>query len=357
MNLSQPSRNESRRASDRGVLPAGARLLRSRFGRTFDPVSGGRLMWFASGMVVIVILPLLDQRVWRSLAIGTALTTAGLLALSYLVPWSKLPKRASLLFPLVLCICITVLGALTHGIAASYSGLFVFCFAYVGLTQPSRTSVAVAPVAIASYITAWGGLTEAVLARLLIAVAVWLMLAELLASFTKRQREMTDELRRLAHVDPLTNLANRRDLDLRLAEATPGDTLIICDLDHFKQLNDTQGHAAGDRVLAEFGLVLRSCLRQQDYAARYGGEEFALMLPGTSRTQAARTLQRLRECWLLLQPEITFSAGVATCAAGRSTSATLSEADLALYAAKAAGRNQDHGSDGLLSRDPSEILV
>lgn len=314
-------------------------------------------MWFASGMVVILTLPLLDHQVWRSLALGTALTTAAMLALSYLMPWSRLPKRATLLFPLVLCLCITALGTLTHGIAASYSGLFVFCFAYLGLTQPSRTSIGFAPVAIASYVIAWGGLTEAVLARLLIAVAVWVMLAELLASFTRRQRELTDELRRLAHVDPLTNLANRRDLDLRLAKAAPGDTLIICDLDNFKQLNDTQGHAAGDRVLAEFGLVLRSCLRQQDYAARYGGEEFALMLPGTSSAQAARTLQRLRECWALLQPQITFSSGIATCAAKCSTSQTLAEADQALYAAKAAGRNQDHGSAGLLSTPASNVLV
>jgi diguanylate cyclase (GGDEF)-like protein len=339
------------------MLHTGTRSLMSKFGRAFDPVAGGRLMWLASGMVVIIILPLLDHQVWRSLALGTALFTAGMLMLSYLMPWSKLPRRTTLLFPLIMCLGITLLGTITHGIAASYSGLFVFCFAYIGLSQPSGTSVLFAPIAIATYITAWGGVSEAIVARLMIAVAVWLLLAELLASFVVRQRLLTDELRRLAHVDPLTNLANRRDLDLRLSEATSGDTLIICDLDHFKRLNDTQGHAAGDRVLAEFGLVVRSCLRQQDYAARYGGEEFALILPGTSRLQAARTLQRLRECWAPLQPEITFSSGVATCAAGQSNTETLFEADQALYAAKAAGRNQDHGSDGLLSQVAVKVLV
>ncbi|MDQ2957741.1 MAG: GGDEF domain-containing protein [Actinomycetota bacterium] len=298
--------------------------------------------------MIVLTLPLLDRHAWRPLALITALTTLGLWSASFAVPWTRLPRRCSLLFPLTGWAALTLLGAATHGIAASYSGLYVLWFAYIGLTQASGTSLWLAPIAIVAYVVAWGGLSEPLIARLLIAVSVWLLLAELLAALVHRQRLMTDELRRLAHVDTLTSLANRRDLDLRMADTHSGDTLVICDLDHFKRVNDTYGHATGDRVLAEFGLVLRSCLRQLDYAARYGGEEFALLLPGTSEAQAASMLARLRECWKLLQPEVTFSSGVAACRADRSATDTLAIADKALYAAKAAGRNQDHGNLGPL---------
>jgi diguanylate cyclase (GGDEF)-like protein len=127
---------------------------------------------------------------------------------------------------------------------------------------------------------------------------------------------------------------------------------VICDLDHFKRLNDTQGHAAGDRVLAEFGMVLHSCLREQDYAARYGGEEFALLLPATGISQAAATLARLRQCWSLLQPGVTFSAGLASFGPNQSAAEVLAIADQALYAAKAAGRNRDHTPDGRIGAAP-----
>jgi diguanylate cyclase (GGDEF)-like protein len=125
--------------------------------------------------------------------------------------------------------------------------------------------------------------------------------------------------------------------------------LIICDLDHFKRLNDSLGHAAGDRVLAEFGLVVRSCLREKDYAARYGGEEFALLLPTTSQAQAALTLLRLRQCWTVLQPAVTFSSGVATFRHSDTAEETLAAADRALYAAKDGGRNCDYSPDGELA--------
>ncbi|MGI8665248.1 MAG: GGDEF domain-containing protein [Jatrophihabitans sp.] len=357
MTLSDLRLQQSRRTTDRGSLHHHARSVAARFGQSLDPVAGGRLMWIASGLVVILTLPLVDHRVWRPLAAITALVTIGGLLLSFAIPWSRLPRRCTLLFPAAAWLALTVLGAATHGIAASYSGLFVLWFAYIGLSHRSGTSFGMVPLAIIAYVTAWGHWSEPMLARLLIAVSVWLLLAELLASLVNRQRLMTEELRRLAHVDPLTSLANRRDLDLRLADARPGDSLVICDLDHFKVLNDTLGHPAGDRVLAEFGLVLRSCLRQEDYAARYGGEEFALVLPATSTAQAAITLARLRDCWKLLQPETTFSSGVATFRAGRSTMDTLTDADQALYSAKAAGRNRDHAGSARLTVGVTAALV
>lgn len=347
----------SRRATDRGWLQRGLRRQLSRLSQAWDPVTGGQLIWLASGLVVILTVPLQDHQAWKSVSLWTALVTVSMGALSFLAPWDRLPRRCTLAFPVSAWIALTVLGTATHGIAASYSGLYVLWFAYLGLTQPAGTSLWLAPVASGTYVVAWGGWSESLAARLLIAVSVWLLLAELLAALVHRQRLMTDELRRLAHIDALTNLANRRDLDLRMASAAPGDALVICDLDNFKQLNDTQGHAAGDRVLAEFGMVVRSCLREFDYAARYGGEEFALLLPATSESQAAIMLARLRECWALLQPAVTFSSGIASCRSGNSPVETLAAADRALYAAKAAGRNRDHDSTGRPAGWTDQLLV
>jgi diguanylate cyclase (GGDEF)-like protein len=338
----------SRRATDHAGLTRRARTRIGNLGHDWAPVSGGQLLWWATGLVVVFTLPLVDQTGWRRVGALSVLVTVAIGVLFLIAPWERLPRRCTLLFPLSAWTALTLLGAGTHGIAASYSGLYVLWFAYIGLTQPAGTSLWLGPVACLSYLLALGRITEPLIARLMIAVSVWLLLSELLASLVSRQREMTTELRRLALVDTLTNLANRRDLDLRLATAQPGDTLIICDLDHFKQLNDSQGHAAGDRVLAEFGLVLRSCLRDEDYAARYGGEEFALLLPATSQPQTALILARLRRAWTTLQPAVTFSSGLATFRHQDSAHETLATADQALYAAKAGGRNRDHSSDGQL---------
>jgi len=272
-----------------------------------------------------------------------------------LVPWQRIPRGFTLAFPVFAWTAMTVLGSTVNGIGGNYSGLYALWFAYLGLTQPPGTSTTLVPIAITSYLISWGGPSLPLLARLLIAVAVWLILGEMIAALIQRQRALADEMRMLAHVDTLTRLGNRRDLDLRLTEVGPGDTLVLCDLDHFKQLNDSLGHAAGDSVLTEFGLVIRATLRKADYAARYGGEEFALVLPGISTAQAAILLGRLRLRWAILHPEVTFSAGVSTCRDGVPVSRTLAEADQALYAAKSAGRNRDYSPAGPISYPPTVI--
>lgn len=308
-------------------------------------------MLLTNGIVIVLSMPLLDPRGWRETAVVVALATACAWMVSVLIPWRLLPRKATVAFPLFAWTAMGALGVDTHGVAGAWAGLFTLWFAYLGLTHRSGTSVLLLPVAIASYVAVWGGWSTPLIARLAIAVTIWLLLAELLAGLIDRHHTLTDELRQLAHVDTLTKLANRRDLDLRLVEAEPGDTVVLVDLDHFKRLNDSLGHAAGDQVLAEFGLVIRATLRGDDYAARYGGEEFALVLPRTSAAEAAITLSRLRQSWAVLRPEITFSAGVATCGPDLGVTPALQAADEALYAAKRAGRNRDHDPNGLLS-DP-----
>ncbi|MCW2667081.1 MAG: diguanylate cyclase [Frankiales bacterium] len=147
-------------------------------------------------------------------------------------------------------------------------------------------------------------------------------------------------LRVQATTDPLTGLANRRVFLDAMDRLRPGGAVIFIDLDHFKRLNDSQGHAAGDEVLGAFGAALRASVRDGDCAARYGGEEFALVLPSAASvdmTHAARVVvDRLRARWT---GPVTFSVGIATHQAGDPPSVTLARADDAVYEAKARGRN------------------
>jgi diguanylate cyclase (GGDEF)-like protein len=147
-------------------------------------------------------------------------------------------------------------------------------------------------------------------------------------------------LQDLAATDPLTGLPNRRTFFSRLVGLDPGDCLVFLDLDHFKQINDTRGHQAGDAVLRSFAVALSAAVRAEDVCGRYGGEEFALLLPQTSAEEAQRLLDRFRRRWRVEMPGVSFSAGIAV-HARRSPTETLAAADAALYEAKAAGRDCD----------------
>jgi two-component system, cell cycle response regulator len=161
-------------------------------------------------------------------------------------------------------------------------------------------------------------------------------------------------LRETAITDGLTGVFNRRyfaDQFGRLCERAEGDqrplSIILFDVDHFKRLNDTLGHQAGDAALRELGAVLRDGVRPSDFAARYGGEEFAVVLPDAELTTAVQIAERLRQAmtarWAAagLGP-LTTSAGVANAPAGgpHDPETLLGAADRALYAAKTAGRNR-----------------
>lgn len=158
-----------------------------------------------------------------------------------------------------------------------------------------------------------------------------------------------------AHVDGLTGLWNRAHFDQRWAEEVSAArrhnrplSLAMLDIDHFKAINDTFGHPAGDAMLRGFADMLLAECRQSDVACRFGGEEFALIMPETPPTDAAlvceRVLKTLRElCWPR-HPErfVTASAGVAGSVASISVSPQkwLEAADAALYKSKRAGRDR-----------------
>lgn len=152
---------------------------------------------------------------------------------------------------------------------------------------------------------------------------------------------------RQAERDPLTGLLNRRSLESHVRELDREATsycIAFCDLDHFKVLNDTYGHAAGDRALRRFAELLTDGLRPDDLIGRWGGEEFVVVLPGVSTTAAAAAIERVRGALTLElieaeHPRFTFSAGIAN-AGGLEFEDALLIADQALLRAKDAGRDR-----------------
>ena len=174
--------------------------------------------------------------------------------------------------------------------------------------------------------------------------------------YAERLRDMVSSAVELAVTDPLTGLYNRRYLDAHLASAVERAAttqkpvfVLLFDIDHFKGINDTYGHDAGDDVLRDFCQRLRRGVRGIDLIARYGGEEFVLVMPETDAGFASTVAERLRrevekDDFTTRSGErfpVTVSIGLAQWQGPRDTAeALIKRADLALYAAKRAGRNR-----------------
>ncbi len=155
----------------------------------------------------------------------------------------------------------------------------------------------------------------------------------------------------LAHTDPLTGIANRRSIMEALRQALEQNqktaqplSLVLLDLDRFKQINDQYGHETGDNVLVHIAQVLKRNLRQSDQLGRWGGEEFVLLLPNTPLQEAhllcKRLQQLLAENSLENLPPVSASFGVATTTSGDTPDYLVSRADTAMYISKQAGGNR-----------------
>ncbi len=184
-------------------------------------------------------------------------------------------------------------------------------------------------------------------------------LSQQLASSTQKVHDLTHRLRNTqaeALTDPLTGLRNRRGLERALeerrdaAQGLKGVSLMLADVDHFKRINDEFGHLAGDQVLQAVARTFHTRTKGCDIAARLGGDEFAVLLPETTAEGALALAEQIRAA---LQRErvasiaqgayvhtVTLSVGIAHCDAGGSLDSLIQRADLALYAAKRAGRNR-----------------
>ena len=166
---------------------------------------------------------------------------------------------------------------------------------------------------------------------------------------------LNDELERLVGIDALTGLSNRRQIEDDLVRAASAarrhDTelaILLIDIDHFKAINDTHGHQAGDRALAGTARAMEDALRREDLVGRWGGEEFLAILPATDVDGAAVVAERIRagirELEILTDGSSTVgvSASIGVAAAGPldGVHELLARADSALYAAKQRGRDR-----------------
>ena len=170
----------------------------------------------------------------------------------------------------------------------------------------------------------------------------------------RRLQDANGVIHQLAIRDPLTGIFNRRYIWERMQDEEQGaqantDTFHICliDLDRFKQINDTLGHAAGDLVLQAVAKAIQGEVRDNDCFGRYGGEEFILILKSGDQFSPGAVAERIRQRVAALPPDelgaptqVTVSIGIAQFRFGESFSETISRADSALYTAKASGRNR-----------------
>jgi diguanylate cyclase (GGDEF)-like protein len=230
----------------------------------------------------------------------------------------------------------------------------LFSFAHVDPTTIRHHGLTSTAHPMASWIIGYHATSSALAAepgmvwrRILVEIAllalVLLILSRVLLQLgTMKERSLTD---------PLTGLPNRRDFDSRMATAladyhrygTPASVL-VCDVDRFKRVNDRYGHAEGDKVLVGIARILRSNLRDTDCIARYGGEEFAVLLRKTSESAARIVAEKLRAAVGRAElservGRVTISVGLAALQRSDAVDDVFERADSALYAAKQNGRN------------------
>jgi diguanylate cyclase (GGDEF)-like protein len=302
------------------------------------------LMWAVGGSVSILAVLLPHPRGMHVLVVLVIATTAPFVAAAVWLLRNQLPAAT---FPLLLAIgtvIITILVAVGAGTSPAAAASFGFFYIWIVM----YALMFFAPVAAAAEIVG------AAMAYALLATGVSpfrtapftamepLVLVGVIATAgavvvaLSRAREHSE-------VDPVTRGTNRRGLDRRLELAMSqapfhAEPLVLAmiDIDHFKQINDQQGHQAGDRTLERLASAWSHNLRDGDVLARFGGDEFVVVLPDTG-DKALAILERVRAAG---GEAVTCSIGVAAWQAGDSASRLISRADSALYAAKGLGRNR-----------------
>jgi diguanylate cyclase (GGDEF)-like protein len=272
-------------------------------------------------------------------------------AVLVLLPWRRLPVRLLLVFPLLLLGLVISLAATTSGIAANYTGFFTLAFIYIGITQPRWTSSAFAVLVAPSWLYCQQGQTAHVEIRLPIALAIWLLIGEVLAARAVRIRARTGDLIAQASTDVLTGLASRLLMSDRIDRSLsdPDDrwsSLLLVDLDGFKAINDAFGHAVGDELLIVVADRIRSVTGREDLVARLGGDEFAVYVHRCTLPDAVKIGERLIR--VTADPieltrgrvGVTASVGVVDLASCDSAQDALRDADVAMYEAKLAGKSR-----------------
>ncbi|HVM13487.1 MAG TPA: GGDEF domain-containing protein [Egibacteraceae bacterium] len=289
--------------------------------------------------LVIAQQPEIDRTVLQTLGLVGAL-----FGMASLVPaLQPVLNRCDGLVALAL---IAALVTVSGGNDSIYRPLFIFLLLYAALFYDTGRLVITGALLLAATLAplAWDGAQPAHLAVLAVQIPVWALTAGVAHALVQRTRAT-------ARTDGLTGLENHVTFQSVLqAEhermrryGSPYSVLLI-DIDHFKQVNDTRGHPVGDEVLRGLGRLLDQRTRVTDTVARYGGEEFAVLLPETSRENAIALAEdlrsRIRDADLPVP--VTVSIGIASSADGLvdTAEALLAKADEALYEAKRKGRNR-----------------
>lgn len=188
----------------------------------------------------------------------------------------------------------------------------------------------------------------------IIQIALFILLLLLFYIFKQKDlKKYNKELQKLSTTDTLTKLHNRRKIDEILnSMKNKKFSIILLDIDHFKEINDLYGHLEGDKILSEFSKILKENINQNDEIARWGGEEFLIICKNTSENEAFLIAQRLRELIEshdFLIRKVTASFGICEATKDLDIKNILSNADNALYKAKQQGRNQVVSSTTLIN--------
>ena|GEM_PF-1952665 len=294
----------------------------------------------------------LDLGAVRVVALATLLLSGLLL----LLPWHRLPLSSSLGFVPVALALIGVHNGLAAQDAYRYGVYFLVLFVWIGLWHPRGTSLAVAPAAALAYVLplVLGAAPAYSPWTVVYALPVYVVVGEVIAWRSARLDAALTELQGQAWTDPLTSLGNRTVLERALAEeGSPfaSGALVYLDVDDFKRVNDTLGHAGGDQVLQQVADALRAGVREGDVAVRIAGDEFAVLLAGPlSRVDAVGVVGRLRTALAVVGAAgrpVRTSIGVAWCR-GSDSEDVLHRADTAMYRAKAGTAVAAAADEGLV---------
>jgi diguanylate cyclase (GGDEF)-like protein len=254
-----------------------------------------------------------------------------------LIPWNLLSPRWLHAVPMVgtVEVALAVWTAGSHG--SIYGIYYVFVALFAAYAFQSRRAIA-AHVAFAASARALPLLSLRsgggdIAAKTLLAIVLMAVIAAVVTLLREGLEQRECELEELLRSDPLTGVGNYRLLSERLgyeiarhARSGGSLTVMLLDLDGFKQVNDTLGHLVGDRVLCEVAQALATTIRAHDTLARQGGDEFSIIAPQTSELEARGLAARLRETVEnATNGSVTTSVGWVTCSAGTETPATLLE--------------------------------
>lgn len=324
------------------VLLAGGMLL------SISAVTGlqgvARVSYASAGPALLVMSALVAARV---VTVGTGINVALLAGiLVFVIRLATLPATG-----------VTEMAALEHlafrGIVLLSGAAFIALGPVRGLVLSMLTWVAGIAVLLIGPLPIGldAGLGQGVLGVSLTSAVAILMFRLLSSSAVEAQvqAEEAQSSAELAFIDDLTGLPNRRQMTVHLAgaiaravEGGGPDTLAMFDLDHFKEVNDTLGHDAGDEVLRRTAAVATATLREGDVLCRWGGEEFLVLLSNADEAEAVAIAERCRRALEAVQGRtaVTASFGVTRIDSADTVTDALRRADLALYEAKTGGRNQ-----------------